>query len=189
MMNVLMLFGSRNPEGQTATAAKALANGVRSAGGTVTEAYLPEKKLERCRQCENNGWGICRTQGECIIDDDFAGLVDEIRAADGVVLANPVYFSDLSESMRGFLDRLRRICFNEDGRVGVEGKPSMAICVAGGSGNGAPACGASMDKALKAARLEVEDVVLVRRQNLAMKKPLLEATGQWFGSLNSAGDA
>ena len=186
-MKVLVLNGSRNPEGQTATAAQALASGVRSVGGTVTEAYLPAKKMERCRQCENNGWGICRSQGKCIIDDDFAELVDEIRAADGLVFANPVYFADLSESMRGFLDRLRRICCNEDGRVGVEGKPAVAICVGGGS-SGTPACGASMDKALKAALLDVEDVVLVQKKNLEMKKALLEATGQWFGALGVGGN-
>lgn len=184
-MRVLMISGSRNPEGQTATAAGAFVEGVRSQGGTVEEYYLPQMSIERCRQCEDNGWGICRTEGECVIGDDLAGLVDRIREADGLVFANPVYFSDLSESLRTFLDRLRRISFHEQGRVGIAGKPAVGICVAGGSGNGAPACGFYLDKALKSARLEVVDMVLARRQNLEMKQPLLVKTGEWFANLDT----
>ncbi len=182
-MQVLMISGSRNPNGQTARAASAFVQGVKSQGGTVDEFYLPQLNIERCRQCEDNGWGICRTQGECIIEDDLADLVDRIREADGLVFANPVYFSSLSESLRTFLDRLRRIAFNEDGRVNIAGKLAVGICVAGGSGNGAPECGFHLDKALKSARLEVVDMILARRQNLEMKQPLLVKTGEWFANL------
>lgn len=185
-MQVLMISGSRNPKGQTATAAGAFVQGVRDQGGTVQEFYLPQLNIERCRQCEDNGWGICRTEGACVIEDDLAELVDRIREADGVVLANPVYFSDVSESLRTFLDRLRRIAFHEDGRLGIAGKPAVGICVAGGSGNGAPSCAFYLEKALKSARLEVVDMVLVRRQNLEMKLPLLVKTGEWFAAQGTA---
>lgn len=184
-MRVLMISGSRNPEGQTATEAGAFVQGVRNQGGTVEEFYLPGMSIERCRQCEDNGWGICRTQGECVIEDDLAGLVDRIREADGLVFANPVYFSGLCESLRTFLDRLRRIAFHEQGRVGIAGKLAVGICVAGGSGNGAPECGFYLDKALKSARLDVVDMVLARRQNLEMKQSLLVKTGEWFADQDS----
>jgi multimeric flavodoxin WrbA len=182
-MTVLMISGSRNPEGQTATAAKAFLKGAGSGGESVESVFLPTLEIERCRQCEDNGWGICRTEGQCIIEDDFAGLVDRIREAKGLVFANPVYYHGLSESLKAFLDRLRRICINENGREGIEGKPAVGICVAGGSGNGAPSCGYSMDKSLGWARLDVVDMVLVRRQNLAMKERVLEETGKWFADL------
>ena len=71
--------------------------------------------IERCRQCDDDGWGLCRREGRCIIEDDFAGLVDKIARADAVVFSTPVYFSDLSESMKAFLDRLRRTCIQETG--------------------------------------------------------------------------
>jgi multimeric flavodoxin WrbA len=179
-MRILMISGSRNPQGQTARMAEALLCGAREYVEGLDSFFLPMMDIERCRQCEDNGWGICLSEGTCIIEDDFAGLVDQIRAADGLVFANPVYYHDLSESLRAFLDRLRRVCFNEYGRQGIADKPAIGICVAGGSGNGTPACGYSLEKALLAARLAVADMVLARRQNLDLKERILEETGKWF---------
>jgi multimeric flavodoxin WrbA len=177
-MDILMISGSRNPEGQTAQAADALLRGVADAGGQCERFFLPQMRIERCRQCEDNGWGICRTEGQCVIEDDFAMLVDKLRAADAAVFANPVYFGDLSESLRAFFDRLRRICIHEEGRQGIEDKLAIGICVAGGRGLGAPACGLSIEKAMLNARLDAADVVLVRRQNGAIKQETLEITGR-----------
>ena len=101
-MRVLMISGSRNPDGQTARAANAFLEGVKDAGGESELIALPPMKIERCRQCENDGWGICRSEGRCIIKDDLAGLVAKIKAADAVVFATPVYWSDLSESLQAF---------------------------------------------------------------------------------------
>ena len=71
-----------------------------------TVSTLPEMAIERCRQCDADGWGVCRARGSCVIEDDFAGLVERMREADAIVFATPVYFSDLSESLRAILDRL-----------------------------------------------------------------------------------
>lgn len=181
-MKVLAISGSRNPEGQTATAANALLDGVRSAGGEGELIFLPVMKIERCRQCEDDGWGICRSEGRCIIEDDFASLVDAIKHADAVVFATPVYFSDLSESLRAFLDRLRRTCVNENGREGIKGKPAVGICVAGGGGGGAPACAVSLERVLRICGLDLLDVIPVRRQNLEAKLSVLGVAGKWLAS-------
>jgi len=182
-MSIIMILGSRNEEGQTASAAYAFLGGAGERGEEAENVFLPTISLERCRQCKDTGWGICLTDGECIIEDDFADLVERVREADGLVFANPVYYSDLSESLRAFLDRLRRVCFSEEGREGIAGKPTVGICVAGGSGNGAPACGHSLQRALDAAHLDVVDMVLARRQNLPLKERILQETGNWFASL------
>lgn len=181
-MNTLIVSGSRNPEGQTAQAAGALLAGLQEAGSTGRIVFLPAMRLERCRQCENNGWGICRTEGRCVIEDDFAGLVQELRDADLVAFATPVYYSDVSESLRGLLERLRRICFHENGRAGLEDKPALGICVAGGRGLGAPSCVMFLEKLLLNSRFDVVDMVLARRQNLPLKLELLQATGRWLGA-------
>ncbi len=182
-MNVVILLGSRNPKGQTARAADAFLQGLTREGSEGEAIFLPQMKIERCRQCEDNGWGICRTEGRCVIEDDFAMLVDKIRKADAVVFANPVYFHDLSESLRAFLDRLRRICrWHETGKIGIEGKVAIGICVAGGSGNGAPACAVSLEKVLIFCDFKVIDVIPVRRQNLEMKLSTLRDTGAWLAT-------
>ena len=178
-MKTLIILGSRNPEGQTARAARAVLEGLTSAGGKGEKVFLPQRKIERCRQCDINGWGICRTEGCCVIEDDFSSLVGKIRKADSVVFATPVYFSDLSESLRAFLDRLRRITRHESGKRGISDKPALGICVAGGGGGGAPACVVSLEKILSTCGFTVVDMIPIRRQNLEVKLSALEAIGKW----------
>lgn len=179
-MKVTVILGSRNLKGQTANAAAALVEGLKSEGSQSEQIFLPLMKIERCRQCEDNGWGICRTQGECIIEDDFRSIVDKLKTADAVVFATPVYFSDLSESMRAFLDRLRRTCMHESGKTKISGKIALGICVAGGGGGGAPACTVSLEKVLSTCGFNVVDLIPVRRQNIELKLGILSTTGKWL---------
>lgn len=181
-MNVIMISGSRNPQGQTARAAGAILEGAESGGASVESVFLPTLVIKRCRQCKDDGWGTCREQGHCVIRDGFATTVDALRAADAVVFATPVYFSDLSESLKTFLDRLRRTCMHEDGLVGLEGKPTVGVCVAGGGGGGAPECCVNLGKVLSTCRFDVLDLIPVRRQNLEAKLSGLRASGQWLAS-------
>ena len=182
-MKIVMITGSRNPEGQTARAADALLDGFTGGGGEAEKIFLPELDIERCRQCEDNGWGICRKEGTCIIEDDFAALVEKIRAADAVIFATPVYWGDLSESLRAFTDRLRRICSYTSGRTGIEDKPVMGVCVAGGMGGGAVSCCVSLEKVLGTCGFDVLDMIPVRRQNLKAKLNRLRLAGAWLATL------
>ncbi|HEY3298142.1 MAG TPA: flavodoxin family protein [Armatimonadota bacterium] len=179
-MKVIFISGSRNPEGQTASAMSALLKGVEQSGGETASFYLPVMKFERCRQCENDGWGICRTEGRCVIQDDFASTVDEIKGADAVVFATPVYFGDISESLRALLERLRRTCMNDEGRSDIEGKVALGLCVAGGGGGGSYSCAECLEKILRTCGFDVFDVTPARRQNLEMKLPLIEGIGRWI---------
>ena len=179
-MRIIVVSGSRNPSGQTASASEAFLKGVKDAGGDYGHFLLPTMNIERCRQCRDDGWGICKSEGRCVIDDDFAALVEEIKRADAVVFATPVYFSDLAESLKAFLDRLRRTCMNEEGRKGIKGKRALGICVAGGGGLGSFPCCQIMDKTLLNCGFDVFDITPARRQNLAMKLPLLEGVGRWI---------
>ncbi len=182
-MKVIAILGSRNSKGQTARACDALLEGARADAERV---FLPELRIERCRQCDPNGWGLCRSDGRCVIEDDFPALVEKLRGADRAVFANPVYFGDLSESLRAFLDRLRRIGRHENGKAGITGKPAIGICVAGGGGGGAPACVASLEKVLATCGFDVVDMVPVRRQNLDMKCEALKVVGRWFAEAKRA---
>jgi len=179
-MKVMVISGSRAPAGRTARAAGALIEGIRDKGGEAELVFLPAGNIERCRQCDDAGWGDCRAEGRCVIDDDFAALVDAVRVADCVAFATPVYFSDLSESLRAFLDRLRRITRHEAGKVGITDKPAVGICVAGGGGGGAPPCAAILERTLATCGFDVVDVVPARRQNLAMKLAVLKTVGAYL---------
>jgi multimeric flavodoxin WrbA len=180
-VKVIAIVGSRNPEGQTAQAVAALAEGVRAAGGAFEAVFLPSLNVEHCHQCDAKGWGQCRPAGYCGgAEDDFADVVAKIRAADAAVFATPVYWSDLSESMRAFTDRLRRICTNENGKAGIGGKEAIGVCVAGGGGGGAPNCTVSLEKVLAISGFDVLDMIPARRQNLPFKLGVLRETGRWL---------
>jgi multimeric flavodoxin WrbA len=181
-MKIVMISGSRNPEGQTARAANAILDGATNVGAECERIFLPAHTMERCRQCEDNGWGICRTEGRCIIDDDFAGVVDLIKRSDAVVFASPVYYGELSESLRAFTDRLRRTCTHPDGRVGIEDKTAMGVCVAGGGGGGSLTCCVALDRVLNTCGFDVVDMVPVRRQNLKAKLNQLRLAGAWLAN-------
>ena len=186
-MRILAILGSRNPEGQTARAVKALAEGAGGAGAEVETVFLPALAIERCRQCDERGWGLCRREGRCVIEDDLAGLVAKMRAADALVVATPVYFGDLSEGLRALLDRVRRTCMHEAGKRGLAGKVAVGVAVAGGGGGGAPPCCASLEKVLRTIGLDLADLVPVRRQNLPFKCAVLRLTGEHLarGTLSS----
>jgi multimeric flavodoxin WrbA len=181
-MKILAIAGCRNKDGKTAQAMEALLQGVPREGNQTESVFLPERKIDRCHQCEDDGWGRCRTEGLCEIVDDFAGLVDKIKQADALAFSTPVYFGDLSESLRAFLDRLRRTCSHEVGKKGLIEKPAVGICVAGGGGSGAPHCTVSLEKVLGECGLDVVDMIPVRKQNLDLKKTLLRTTGQWLAA-------
>ena len=179
-MKFIVISGSRNPQGQTARAIDALVHGLKSQGAQGEIYWLPALKVERCRQCDDNGWGICRTEGRCVIEDDLAMLVGQLKAADLAIFATPVYFGDLSESLRAFTDRLRRTCMQESGASGIKDKPAVGLCVAGGGGGGGPTCIVSMEKVLRTCGFDLLDLIPLRRQNLATKLPMLETTGEWL---------
>ena len=176
-MKLIALIGSRGKQGRTARAAGAWIEGFRSAGGEVEQYCLPELVIERCRQCDDDGWGDCLRKGKCIIDDDMQKLAEGIRSADAVLLATPVYWGELSESLRAFMDRLRRTALNKEGKKGIAEKPVYGICVAGGGGGASPECAGRMERIVRDCGMYFEDVITARRQNLDMKLEVLKASG------------
>jgi multimeric flavodoxin WrbA len=175
-MKILALLGSRNKDGRTARVVNAIFNGFTQAGGTTESIFLIDYNIERCRQCETDGWGICRREHFCVIKDDFDGIVTKMRVSDVIIFATPVYFGDLSEVMRSFLERFRRLSFG--GPPGPSGpSPSIArsgqtapqfpviaavgLCLAGGRGGNGPNCIASLDRILQPGPFDLIDMILL----------------------------
>jgi multimeric flavodoxin WrbA len=197
-MKALIISGSRNPDGRTAMLINALCEGVKEGGGETEVIYLPKMDISHCRQCNKDGWGVCRDEENCIVNDDFPSILGKINNADVLVFANPVYFGDLSESMKAFLDRLRRVKskiprrpvdpnapmvgpFNND-----TGKIAMGICYAGGSGNGTTTCCMNMERTLMFCGFDVVDMLPARRENLDNKLVVAKLTGKWLSTMPSS---
>jgi multimeric flavodoxin WrbA len=181
MTKIICLSGSKDRNGRTAGAINAIIKGTERAGVKTESFFLPELDLQHCRQCDANGWGSCRRDGYCVIDDDFQMLVDKIHESDVVVFATPVYFRDLSESMKVFLDRLRRIsAFNPDPIT--KGISAAGLSMAGGGGGGATSACMNLESILQMCRFDVIDMIPIRRQNFEIKLPMLELTGEWLAT-------
>ena len=68
-MNILVLSGSRNREGQPASQGyqRSLCKGIAAGGASSETLFLTELGLERCRQCDADGWGLRgETPPDCV---------------------------------------------------------------------------------------------------------------------------
>ncbi len=94
-----------------------------SEGIDLEEICLAEKRIEYCVGC-----GVCMEKGRCWRQDDHGEIVAKLLAADGVVLASPVYFKHVTAQMKAFIDR--SLAYGHKPRT--TWKPGMAISVSAG---------------------------------------------------------
>lgn len=179
-MNCIAIQTSPNETGLTASLAQAVLHGVKENGGTTELIHLNRLNITSCIACDN-GWGQCRGQGTCILEDDFEVLRQKLVKADALVFATPVYFGGLSESATRFLDRLRR-CERATGFATFSDKKAVGITSAGGSGRGAVRALYHLEDYLRRFGLEILDLVSVTRFSKDHKLPMLKATGQQLAS-------
>ncbi len=177
-MSVLVIWSSPNLDGLTAAAKGKIADGLKKAGTEVREAHLNALQMEHCRAC-GNGWGMCRSEGRCVIDGDgFAALYEQAAEADGIVWVSAVYWHDLTECMKAFIDRLRR-CETTHNHALV-GKKCLLVACAGGTGNGAVECLRALEESLKHMEMKAVDRLPVIRFNREYMLPALESAGEAF---------
>lgn len=61
---------------------------------------LSRLAFEPCRAC----WA-CQETGRCVIDDELTPVLARLFEVDALVLGSPVYFNNVSSSMKAFIDR------------------------------------------------------------------------------------
>jgi len=175
-MKVVALHGSPNVDGLTASLAEAVLAGAAEAGAATEMIQLTEREIAHCRQC-GDGWFKCREEGWCVIEDDFAQVRAAVLGADAWVLVSPVYFGELSECVKAFVDRLRRCNVGAKGE-GLNGKPVIGVAAAGGSGRGTATCVLEMDRLFSHIGAEIADLIAVTRRSADYKRAAVQAAGQ-----------
>ena len=173
-MHILVLTTSPNIDGLTAACTSAALAGIRQAGGSADEARLNDLRIAMCEAC-GEGWGTCQREHSCQALDDFQALHARAVQADGLVLISPVYWGEMSESAKAFTDRLRR-CEATSGKDSrLAGKPVLAVAAAGGSGNGAITCLASMERWIQHVQARPFDLIPVNRWSREYKLEAIHA--------------
>ncbi len=100
-MKVLIILGSpRGARSQTRVLAEAVLAGARAAGAEVDELDLAGKRVDFCVACD-----ACHKGPRCPLPDDCREILDGMLAADGIVLASPVYLNQVTAQMKALLDR------------------------------------------------------------------------------------
>jgi multimeric flavodoxin WrbA len=61
---------------------------------------LGERRVAGCL-----GHDDCAERRVCPLGDDAADILDAVYAADGLILATPVYYENVSAQMKAFMDR------------------------------------------------------------------------------------
>lgn len=180
-MSVLAIQTSVRPDGLTASLAREALHGAAAAGAQTELVHLNELRIEPCRACAPRGWGRCRDGEDCVIeDDDFQELRAKVIAAGALVFATPVYFWDLSESAKRFLDRLRRAEWPRREETPLKGKPVIGIAAAGGSGTGAVPAVANLERYMTCLQLEHVVYLPVSRQNQDLQLAAAREAGRFL---------
>ena len=167
-MKVLVFSASPNMDGLTAACSSAAIAGIQHAGGIAEEIRLNDFNIGSCSAC-GDGWGTCWDDHRCDVIDDFQSLHKKTLAADAFVFVTPVYWGDLSESMKAFSDRLRRCEASRGEESGLSQKPMIMVAAAGGSGNGMITCLASLERWIQHVRARKWDFIPVNRWNREYK--------------------
>jgi multimeric flavodoxin WrbA len=176
-MNVIVVSSSPNKDGLTAACAAAAVEGIKQAGGRAEDVRLNDLEVGMCEACDN-GWGTCRTDHECQVEDDFQALHARMLQADAYVFVTPVYWHEMSESAKALADRLRRCEATRGDESGLFGKPVIAVAAAGGSGNGMITCLFSMERWVEHVRARKFDFIPVNRWNRAYKLTAIRQAAQ-----------
>lgn len=175
-MKVVAVQSSPNLDGLTSGLVQAVLRGLEARGGETELIHLNKLDIKSCIACDN-GWGKCRKEGICILEDDFQKLREKIAKSDALIFATPVYWHDLSESAKIFLDRLRR-CETGRGFKTFTGKKAIGIASAGGSGRGAVRALYNLEDYLRRLGFDIFDLVPVTRFSRDHKLEMLERAGK-----------
>lgn len=100
-MKVLMINGSPRINGATAKALKEMEKIFEEQNLEVEIVNVGTMSVRGCIAC-----GSCYKTGKCAIDDIVNELAPKLEAADGLVVASPVYYASANATIIAVLDRL-----------------------------------------------------------------------------------
>ena len=104
MPKITAVFGSPRRKGNTATLLTRAIKGARDAGAEVDEIVLRDLKMSPCLEIYG-----CKQSGRCAIQDDFQGVLEQLLASQGIMLASPIFFYTVSAHTKILMDRCQSL--------------------------------------------------------------------------------
>lgn len=93
--NVLIISSSLRSGSNSEILAKECERGTRDAGHHVQMISLKGKKISFCIGCLS-----CQRTGTCVLKDDAAQIMEQVRSAQVIVFATPIYYYEMSGQLK-----------------------------------------------------------------------------------------
>lgn len=128
-MKVIAINGSPRLIGNTGNVLNDVLDEIGKEGIKTEQIHLYSYDMDPCNDCRS-----CeiRGDGRCVIEDGINELVDELRKADGIILASPAYYGACTGQMKMFLERAGLPL--EKGDMGLRRKVGGALVVSAHDG-------------------------------------------------------
>jgi multimeric flavodoxin WrbA len=97
---VVAVVGSPHPRGNTSILVDEALTELERRGAAVTKVMLRDFRIAPCL-----GHANCADLERCTQDDDMERLLATVYSADGLLLATPVYYENVTAQMKMFIDR------------------------------------------------------------------------------------
>lgn len=99
-MNIIAISGSPRPNGNTNYLVDEALNAAAKDGASINKFVLSEMNIKPCLAHDK-----CYSFKRCARNDDICKMFDKYLEADGVILATPVYYFNMTAQMKIFIDR------------------------------------------------------------------------------------
>ena len=103
-LRVLGIAGSPRRDGNTDLLLRQAILGAQGQKAETKIVTLSELSIAPCRHCDG-----CLKTGKCVIDDDMQWLHTDLRQADRVILASPVFFMGVTAQTKTMIDRCQAL--------------------------------------------------------------------------------
>lgn len=100
MKKVLIISTSLRNNANSEILAKEAERGAKDAGHDVKFVSLKDKDIKFCKGCL-----ACQKLGKCVIDDDANEITADMKEADVIIWATPIYYYEMSGQMKTLIDR------------------------------------------------------------------------------------
>ena len=101
MSKVLVITTSLRAKSNTDVLAQRLIAGAKDAGHEVQQISLKGKEIKFCIGCL-----ACQKTQKCVLKDDAVQIAEQVKNADTLVFATPIYYYEMSGQMKTLLDRM-----------------------------------------------------------------------------------
>lgn len=100
-MKKIVIVSSSMRKGNSDKLCDEFQKGANQSGNVVTRINIRDIKLNFCLGCRD-----CYNYGDCVQNDDMNKIYHLIKVADILVFSTPIYFGEMSGSLKTFLDRM-----------------------------------------------------------------------------------